>query len=75
MNFLRLLTISAHQQITYRCKNSMAIDDKQNSVDLIGYNYDAMNMKSSEDSRYTLTTILDDCKVCLSSAFRQIVIK
>ncbi len=64
MNFLRLLTTSAHQKITYTCKNSMAFDGKQTSVDFIGDNMDAMNMKNAPNSRYTLTTIQDDCKVC-----------
>jgi hypothetical protein len=62
MDFLRLLSVSAYQQITYRCKNSMAFDGKETSIDLIGENEVAINMKSSNKHRPII--IQDDCKVC-----------
>ncbi|CAB4022624.1 Collagen alpha-2(I) chain [Paramuricea clavata] len=60
VKFLRLLSVSVYQRITYHCKNSMAFDGKQNSINLIGEN-EIFNMNSR--SKYRPMIIQDDCKI------------
>ena len=68
MTFLRLLSSTVRQQITYHCKNSMAFDGKLKSINLIGENEVDIHMNSPR--KYRPTLIEDGCKVCiLSSAF------
>ena len=64
MTFLRLLSNSVRQQITYHCKNSMAFDGVKQSISLTGENEIDINMNSP--SKYRPTIIADDCKVWLN---------
>lgn len=60
MNFLRLLSNTVQQKITYLCKNSMACDDKKKSINLIGENEIGINMNSPRNYR---PKIIQDSKV------------
>lgn len=61
MTFLRLLSTHVRQEITYHCKNSLAFDGKQKSINLRGENDIEINMKSP--SKYRPKIIEDGCQV------------
>ena len=63
MNFLRLLSNTVQQKITFVCKSSKTCDDKKKSINLIGENEIGINMNSPRNYR---PKIIQDSKVYIN---------
>lgn len=69
IGFLQLLSVSATQNLTYHCKNSIGYYDAENKsyrkgLKLIGFNDIEITPKGNPKTRYTV--IEDECKASVT---------
>jgi hypothetical protein len=74
LNFLRLHSDRAVQQLTYRCRNSVAVEDSQGRRNKSVILYTAGDKEyTATDGFYQYTVIQDDCKYSKSSEAKTVI--
>lgn len=66
LKLLQLLSRESHQNVTYRCKNSVAVKDEKSSnfkKALVLKGYNGQEIKAHGNSRLRYTVIEDGCSV------------